>query len=78
MARIIAIDEFVRFKPTLFDYLERLADNNDRPWFQANKERYELEGPDVLAKSFPDHVAASFAGSRSFMRFLCDALKVPF
>lgn len=28
-------------KPTLFQFLEELAANNERAWFQANKERYE-------------------------------------
>lgn len=35
--------EFLRFKPTLFEFLEELADNNNRPWFQTNKHRYERE-----------------------------------
>jgi uncharacterized protein (TIGR02453 family) len=34
---------FDRFQPTLFQFLEQLADNNNRPWFQENKERYESE-----------------------------------
>jgi uncharacterized protein (TIGR02453 family) len=38
----------------------------------------ELEERDVLHKGFFEHVAASFASSRPFMRFLCAALKVPF
>jgi uncharacterized protein (TIGR02453 family) len=35
--------EFRRFLPTIFEFLEELADNNNRPWFQANKVRYESE-----------------------------------
>jgi uncharacterized protein (TIGR02453 family) len=35
--------EFRRFEPTLFEFLEELAANNNRPWFQANKWRYEQE-----------------------------------
>ena len=36
--------EFCReFKPTIFEFLEQLADHNNRPWFQENKERYERE-----------------------------------
>jgi len=35
--------EFRPFEPTIFQFLEELADNNNRPWFQANKERYECE-----------------------------------
>jgi uncharacterized protein (TIGR02453 family) len=33
----------VRFQPTLFEFLEQLADHNHRPWFQENKGRYEAE-----------------------------------
>jgi uncharacterized protein (TIGR02453 family) len=33
--------KFERFKPSLFEFLEQLAENNNRPWFQANKGRYE-------------------------------------
>ena len=32
-----------RFRPTLFEFLEQLADNNNRPWFLENKGRYEQE-----------------------------------
>lgn len=35
--------DFHRFMPTIFEFLEELADNNNRPWFQANKPRYESE-----------------------------------
>ena len=35
--------EFRRFEPTIFQFLEELADNNNRPWFQENKRRYERE-----------------------------------
>ncbi len=40
--------DFQRFQPTLFEFLEELADHNQRPWFLANKLRYEQ---DVLAPS---------------------------
>ncbi len=40
--------EFRRFEPTIFRFLEELADNNNRPWFQENKPRYER---DVLEPS---------------------------
>jgi uncharacterized protein (TIGR02453 family) len=55
----------------------------DDPWIEDIKRTdfiglEELEERDVLGKGFLDHVAASFAASRPFMRFLCDALKVPF
>ena len=33
--------EFRRFEPTVFQFLEELEDNNNRPWFQKNKLRYE-------------------------------------
>ena len=35
--------EFRRFEPTIFQFLEELADNNHRAWFQENKGRYEGE-----------------------------------
>ena len=35
--------EFQRFQPTIFEFLEELADHNNRPWFQQNKWRYERE-----------------------------------
>ncbi|OHB71107.1 MAG: TIGR02453 family protein [Planctomycetes bacterium RBG_13_63_9] len=35
--------EFRRFDPTIIQFLEELADNNNRPWFQENKGRYERE-----------------------------------
>jgi uncharacterized protein (DUF2461 family) len=38
----------------------------------------ELREQDVLNPRYIDAVAASFAASRAFMRFLCDALRVPF
>lgn len=34
---------FERFQPSLFEFLEQLTDNNNRPWFLANKLRYEQE-----------------------------------
>ncbi|MGA2619525.1 MAG: DUF2461 domain-containing protein [Thermoguttaceae bacterium] len=34
---------FDAFKPPLLEFLEQLADNNNRPWFQDNKWRYERE-----------------------------------
>ena len=33
--------EFPGFEPTIFQFLEELTDNNNRPWFQENKGRYE-------------------------------------
>ncbi len=35
--------DFQRFEPPLFGFLEQLTVNNNRPWFQANKQRYERE-----------------------------------
>jgi uncharacterized protein (TIGR02453 family) len=32
-----------RFQPSLFEFLEQLADHNNRPWFQENKPRYERD-----------------------------------
>jgi len=38
----------------------------------------ELSEEDILGKQFPDTVATTFAAGRPFMRFLCEALQVPF
>lgn len=35
--------EFRGFQPTIFQFLEELADNNNRPWFSENKARYECD-----------------------------------
>ncbi|HPM84570.1 MAG TPA: DUF2461 domain-containing protein [Candidatus Anammoximicrobium sp.] len=35
--------EFSGFEASIFQFLEELADNNNRPWFQANKARYDSE-----------------------------------
>ncbi len=35
--------DFLGFEPTIFQFLEELADNNNRPWFAENKWRYETE-----------------------------------
>ena len=34
---------FRGFEPTIFQFLEELAENNNRPWFLENKGRYERE-----------------------------------
>ena len=39
---------------------------------------HDLSEQDVLDARFLDHVAAAFTASRPFVRFLCDALRVPF
>ena len=56
---------------------------SDHPWIEDLKRKdfiglEKLEEHDVLHKGFLDHVTASFAAGRPFMRFLCDALTVPF
>jgi uncharacterized protein (TIGR02453 family) len=38
----------------------------------------DLSERDVLRAGFIDHVADSFAAARPFMRFLCDAIRIPF
>jgi uncharacterized protein (TIGR02453 family) len=40
--------EFRGFDSTIFQFLEELAEHNDRSWFEGNKQRYER---DVLAPS---------------------------
>ena len=36
------------FTPALFEFLDELADNNNREWFQDNKARYERDVRDAL------------------------------
>ena len=38
---------FTHFDPSLFTFLQQLEKNNDREWFNANKQRYEdlVRGP---------------------------------
>lgn len=61
--------EFRRFEPTLFEFLEELADNNNRPWFRENQGRYEREvlGPCLaFIRAFEPRLARiskSFAAS---------------
>ena len=33
--------KFKQFQPAFLEFLDQLADNNNRPWFQENKLRYE-------------------------------------
>ena len=42
------------FTPSLFDFLEELAMNNRRDWFQANKERYRADVQDPLLRFVTD------------------------
>ncbi len=47
--------KFAGFQPALFEFLDQLADNNNRPWFQENKWRYErdvLEPAMVFIRDF--------------------------
>ena len=42
------------FTPALFDFLEELALNNRREWFQANKERFRADVQDPLLRFVTD------------------------
>ena len=46
------------FSIATFDFLDDLAANNERPWFEANKDRYEalVRGPalDLIAAMAPE------------------------
>jgi len=75
--------DFQRFEPTIFEFLEELADNNNRPWFQENKRRYEREvlGPCLafirafapkLRKISPYFVASDRRVGGSLMRVYRD------
>ncbi|MHB8971586.1 MAG: DUF2461 domain-containing protein [Pirellulaceae bacterium] len=74
---------FRRFEPTVVRFLEDLRDNNNRQWFQANKDRYEREvrepclsfirafGPQ-LRKISPFFVASDERVGGSLMRIYRD------
>lgn len=55
----------------------------DHPWIEDIKRTdfigvEDVNERDVLSAGFIDRVAASFMASRPFMRFLCDAIRIPF
>ncbi|MDE0110741.1 MAG: DUF2461 domain-containing protein, partial [Albidovulum sp.] len=69
--------------PRLFDFLRELKDNNNRPWFEANKERYKFEVRDPvldfisafaqpLSKISPHFVADPRANGGSLFRIYRD------
>jgi uncharacterized protein (TIGR02453 family) len=41
--KLVRSTDFSGFEPTIIQFLEELAENNNRPWFQENKRRYESE-----------------------------------
>lgn len=50
---------FAGFEPSLFQFLDELADHNERPWFQANQARYErdvLEPSLAFIRAFGPHL----------------------
>lgn len=53
------METWKRFQPSLFEFLEQLADNNNRPWFLENKTRYErevLEPAMAFIRAFTPHL----------------------
>jgi len=38
----------------------------------------DMNEAQALQKTFIDHVAQAFTAAKPFMRFLCDAMKIPF
>jgi uncharacterized protein (TIGR02453 family) len=72
-----------KLEPSLFEFLEQLADNNNRPWFAENKTRYEelVLGPALefirafqprLKKISPHFVASDRRVGGSLMRVYRD------
>jgi uncharacterized protein (TIGR02453 family) len=49
------------FSPELFEFLAELADHNDRPWFEANRHRYE-DHVKQACFTFVEEVAGPLAG----------------
>ena len=51
------------FSPRLFRYLKDLEKHNDRKWFEANRERYELDVKEPLQQFIVDFAERVFARS---------------
>ena len=67
------------FTPATFRFLKDLKENNNRPWFQENKDRYEKELKEPALRfieGFEGHLAKIsphiHAGPRSFFRIYRD------
>ena len=41
---------YAKFEPATLRFLEELEDNNNRPWFNENKSRYEVDVLDVALR----------------------------
>lgn len=54
LAEIVMSASFSGFPPSLLSFLSELVENNNRPWFQENKQQYEA---DVLSPAL-DFIAA--------------------
>ena len=55
------------FGPELFDFLRELADNNDRDWFAANKQRYQSDVRDPMLHLISDFAPRLKKISRHFV-----------
>lgn len=60
------------FAPRLFDFFSELRENNNKPWFQANKKRFEGEVREPMLR-FVEDFAPRLEGISP--RFLADARK---
>ena len=58
--------ELARFGPGLFPFLEELAANNNKAWFQANKHRYDSEVKEPMLQFIGDFGARLRTISRNF------------
>src|SRR5947209_1186580 len=54
------------FTPATYRFLVELAANNERPWFEANKERYLRDARDPLLRFLPDLAPGLAKISRQF------------
>ena len=58
-------------RPELFQFLAELRENNNRAWFQANRDRYVSEVRDPLL-AFVAELAEGLRGSESGQGCPCD------
>lgn len=73
------------FTPRLFEFLTDLKAHNTRPWFEANRQRYEKDfytmrafaDRHVTARDFMDRFLESARAAAPLVRFLTETLHLP-
>ena len=66
-----AVPRYAKFATATLAFLEALAANKNREWF-------DVKSDDCLSPQFQRKVESSFKAAEPFMRFLCKSVGVPF